>query len=126
MAYYPYYSNVSDTKKAEWNMDDEILKIIKQLKSFFIIYMNEWELKNAYFILRQLRMEIDAKLKPEEQKEAEKKMGKLERKRKEYLKNQKEKKGDFYGSCEEYYIFLNRLMKEHGLFFREKMEDEGL
>jgi len=126
MAYHPYYQSSSETKKAEWNMDDEILKIIKELKSLFIIYMNEWDLKNAYFILRQLRMEIDAKLKPDEQKEAESKMGELENKRREYLKNQKEKKGEFYRSCEKYYIFLNRLMKDHGLFFREKMEDEGL
>ena len=126
MVYYPYYKGSSEAKKAEWNMDDEILKIIRQLKSLFIIYINDWDLKNAYFILRQLRMEVDAKLSPEEQKEAEKKMEKLEDKRKEYLEEEKEKRGDFYSSCEKYYIFLNRLMKHHGLFFREKMEDEGL
>lgn len=114
------------TLKAEWNMDDEVLKIIKALKTAFIIYIKNWDLENAYFTLRQIRMEIDSKLKGKQQSTAKTKIDVLEKERMEYLKDMKTNKRKFYRLCEDYYIYLGRLMQEHGLYFREKIEDEGL
>lgn len=107
------------TLKAIWNMDEAILKTIHYLKTEFILKIHKWQLEEAYWTLRDIRMEIDSKLKGEEQKNAERKLRSLEKKRVEYLKNKKEKSGEFYIACEQYYLLLNRNMKIHGLYFRE-------
>ena len=107
------------TLKAVWNMDEAILKTIHYLKTEFILKIHKWELEEAYWTLRDIRMEIDSKLKDEEQKNAKKELEALEVKRKAYLRDNKGKKGEFYIACEQYYLLLNRYMKLHGLYFRE-------
>lgn len=107
------------TLKAVWNMDEAILKTISELKRGFIIKIHRWELEEAYWTLRDLRMEIDSKLKDKEQEKAKTELNNLEKTREDYLKDKKAKKGEFYVACEKYYLLLNRYMKVHGLYFRE-------
>lgn len=107
------------TLKAIWNMDEGILKSILFLKMTLIYQMQNWDLDRAYWTLRNIRMEIDSKLKSEEQKIAENKLKTLENTRREYLKDKRNKKREFYLALENYYVLLNRYMKAHGLYFRE-------
>jgi len=107
------------TLKTLWNMDDAVLKAICRLKLLFTFYMQMWKLDDAYWILRIMRAEMESKLKEEEQDTIEAEMEKLEQTRKNYL-IQKIKRGEFFLVLENYYILLNRLMKKHGLYFREK------
>ena len=99
-------------------MDDAVLKTISLLKTSFLIYLKEWELDRAYWILREIRAETESKFKEAEQKELEEDIKKLEDIRKKYLEN-KEKRGEFFIELEKFSIKLNRLMKKHGLYFRE-------
>lgn len=117
---------VFEEEKAVWNIDDEILKIIKDLKISFLNSLKEWKLEDAYWFLDLICTECDAKLKDDEQKDIENKLKELEDKRQEYSKNGKEKKGEFYFQLRTLYKTINRLMKEHGVWFREREEDVGL
>lgn len=122
---YKNYDSDSSTLKSEWNCDDAILKQILLAKYQFQKYLNSWDLNNAYFTLREIWSEIDAKFKKEEQDFCEETMDELECKRNEWIKNQKKIKGEFYHALQKVYMMLNRLMKKHGLYFREH-DDSGL
>jgi len=112
---------VDTVLKSIWNMDEAVLKAIYFLKLKFVNHLKDWELDSAYWTLRNIRMEVDSKLKSEEQEMVADDLEKLEKERNEYLKNPKDSKqrGEFYLQLESYYILLNRLMKRHGLYFRE-------
>jgi len=112
--------------KAVWNIDDEILKIIKDLKIVFLKSMKEWKLEDAYWFLDLICMECDAKLKTTEQKEIDNLLKILEKNREDFQKNGKEKSGEFYVNLRNLYKKINRLMKEHGIWFREFEDDVGL
>ena len=113
-----------DNLKAVWNMDEAVCRTIHSLKNAFILSMKDWNLENAYWTVRQIRMEAEAKFTDPEQKLCNKKLKELEKSRKECLKD-KEKRGELYLSLESYYVVLNRLMKKHALYFREQ-DDSGL
>ena len=118
------YKNYDDTLKAEWNMDDSILKSVLMLKYQFIESLKNWKLDDAYWVVRQIRMEVEAKFKDKEQKKLAQDILKLEILRTEYFKDKK-LRGKFYRCLEDFNIILNRLMKKHGLYFREH-DDSGL
>jgi len=107
------------TLKVVWNMDEAVLKSIHYLKVRFVFQMQNWDLDGAYWTIRNIRMEIDSKLKDKEQENVGTKLKEMEDQRKKYLKDKKNKKGEFYLTLENYYILLNRYMKQHGLYFRE-------
>jgi len=107
------------TLKTIWNMDEAVLKSIHCLKVKFIFLMERGEYEEAYWTLRHIRMEIDSKLKDEEQKNAEEKIKELEQSRRDFINNKNTETGKFCISLEVYYILLNRYMKKHGLYFRE-------
>ena len=125
MGYYNYQDE-SSSEKSVWNIDDEILKIIKDLKVMFLISMKDWKLENAYWYLDLMITECDAKLRDDEQKDIEKELIILEKNRRSYKGNGKEQVGEFYVGLKNLYKKLNRLMKEHGVWFREQDDDEGL
>ena len=125
MAYYNKYDSDSSTLKSEWNCDDAILKQILLAKYQFQKYLSSWDLNNAYFTLREIWSEIDAKFKAVEQEFCEETMNELEIKRNEWIKNQNKMKGEFYHALQKVYMLMNRLMKKHGLYFREH-DDSGL
>lgn len=118
-------SDYDTTLKSEWNMDDAVLKQILLLKYKFLNYLHTWDLNNAYFTLREVWSEVDAKFKPLEQEFCKETIDELEQKRNEWLSNQNKFKGEFYHAIQEVYIMFNRLMKKHGLYFREH-DDSGL
>lgn len=115
-----------ESDKAVWNIDDEILKIIKDLKVIFLMHMKDWRLEDAYWKLDLMCMECDAKLKKDERKEIESDLKILETNRQTFSKDGKEKAGEFYVNMRNLYKKLNRMMKEHGVWFREFEDDEGL
>lgn len=115
-----------EEQKAVWNIDDEILKIVKDLKIAFLLCMRQWNLEDAYWNLDLIYMEISAKFKEEEKKEVEGLFINLEKVRVIYLNDKKSKKGDFYINLRNLYKKINTLAKEHGLWFREEYDDEGL
>ena len=123
MAWKKDYSDT--TLKSEWNMDDAILKQILLLKHQFLSYLHIWDLNNSYFTLRELWSEVDAKLKPIEQEYCEETMNELEIKRNDWERNKNKMRGEFYHSLQQVYMLFNRLMKKHGLYFREH-DDSGL
>jgi len=112
---------VDYTAKAVWNMDEAVLKQIQLLKFIFIGHLHKWELESAYWTIRGIRMEVDAKLKDKEQENVEKELKELEMVRNTYLLNKTdaEKKGEYWYALEKFCILLNRLMKRHGVYFRE-------
>ena len=118
------YQSYDDTLKAEWNMDDSILKSVLMLKYQFIEAMKRWNLDGAYWIIRQIRMEVEAKFKEKEQIQLDEDILELEGLRNQFFKDKK-LKGKFYRGLENFMIILNRLMKKHGLYFREH-DDSGL
>ena len=65
--------------KTLWNMDEAVCKMVYSLKASFIISLKNWDLDNAYWTIRQLRMEIDSKLKPLEKEEVEKELKTIEK-----------------------------------------------
>ena len=130
-----------DTQKALWNFDGAELFLIFSIKQKIVEAFEEWDLETAYWKLRLLRGELDAKLKrgvnkivSEFEKRVKKKSNKIEKnvcdekmeqldeKYSEWNKivnpNNKEK-SDFYLALEEFYLYLSYLMKKHGLYFRE-------
>lgn len=125
-----------------WNFDGAELSLIFQIKAQAGFLLNEWNLEGAYWSLRNLRREIDAKLKREKGKkkkfeiivgEEKKQVEFNEKERVDYLlvelvnerdtfltsPQDNEDLSRFYLVLEEFYLLLSRLMKEHGLYFRE-------
>lgn len=115
-----------EDKKAIWNIDDEILKIIKELKLSFIISMKNWQLEDAYWFIDLICMECDAKLLDQEKLDIETQLKQLEAQRAEYNMSDKRTAGIFYVNLRDLYKKINWLMKEHGVWFRERDDDDGL
>jgi hypothetical protein len=124
MSYEDYNEGGAD--KAIWNMDDSVLKTLWYLKNLFIQQKQSWNLDKAYWTLRNIWMESEAKFNQKERDEIAKKINNLEKTRKEFVKDKTNYEGIFYVELEKTYIALNRLMKSNGMFFREGEDDEGL
>lgn len=128
---------MDESQQSVWNLDGAQLNLIFQIKYEASVYLTSWQLDQAYWRLRDLRREIDAKLnrtkrekqsiknpenKIEEREMTQKEMvdyllEELTRERDAYLEN--EDKSRFYLVLEEFYLLLSELMKEHGLWLRE-------
>lgn len=137
-----------ETIQSKWNFDGAELYEIFELKRTFISSIRNWDLETAFWTLRDLRREIDAKLKrktnvksfindeeenkqikkkdKEENKKTEKKhvddlIKGLDEDRMKFLSSNKTKedKTAFYIRLEEVYMELCFIMKQHGLYFRE-------
>ena len=125
---YKDYRISEETDKTIWNMDDAILKTIHNLKVAFILYLHRGDLENSYWIIRQIRMEVESKLKDEEQKTLKEDLKNLEEKRVIFTKDDKNyaKRSDYYIALEDVYMKLNKYMKKYGFFFREFEDTAGL
>jgi hypothetical protein len=136
-----------ETQKSIWNLDNIELSILFEIKVKIITALDSWNLEGAYWELRNLRRELDAKIgrvkerfegitleedrKEKEEKksksssekeEVDKKLKELEKTRNIYNSNDKKTekdKSEYYLALEELYMFLCFLMKKHGLYFRE-------
>lgn len=131
-----------EEQKAIWNVDGAQLYVIFQIKTEASIYLTNWDLEKAYWRLRDLRREIDAKLTRtkkqkyqiknnegdlEEQDLTQKEMvdmllDELTNERISFSNIEDKTPKDFsrfYLILEEFYMVLSELMKEHGLYLRE-------
>lgn len=129
-----------------FNFDGAQLYLIFQIKNAATISLSNWNLEDAYWKLRDLRREIDPILKivkPEKYKikdDTGEMMTKelteramvthlldiLQSERDIFLSSNgdKEDYSRFFIALEEFYLVLNRIMKERGLHLREG-EDAG-
>lgn len=132
---------MEDTQQSIWNFDGAELYVIFTIKKKINDDLTLWNLEDAYWGLRNLRRELDAKLKRKqkqiiEQFEEEHKkekdsqtekqkvdgwITKLDKAKEEYNNSARdnEDKTKFYLELEEIYMNLCHLMKVHGLYFRE-------
>lgn len=135
---------MAEDQQALWNVDGAQLFVIFQIKTEASIYLTNWNLEQAYWKLRDLRREVDAKLnrtKPEDCNIKIIKDGKPKIEKKKMTQKQKvdflldeltterqvfmgsarenEDYSRFYLVLEEFYMLLSELMKEHGLWLRE-------
>jgi hypothetical protein len=136
-----------DAQQAKWNFDGAEAEAIFALKASFINFMRVWRLDDAYWILRTIRMELDAKLSRGRNKAIEKMQEEMEERKEEDEKKKKltekeevdamlskvtnerntfnedptaqENKIIFFQVLEDFYMHLCYLMKKHGLYFRE-------
>jgi len=120
------YEDSNDEKKVIWNMDDEILKIIQELKRCFLRSLMDWNLEDTYWYLDLICTECDAKFTPKEQADIENKLKILEKLRQTSKNNGHKGAGEFYKELRNLYKEINRLMVSHGVWFRESDDDSGL
>lgn len=135
-------------QQALWNVDGAQLYVIFTIKTEASIALSTWDLETAYWKLRNLRREVDAKLRRDKKEdykfqrvkringkdmieEDTKKMSEKEavdylldmlgEERVAFLQSPQSdaELSRFYLALEEFYIFLSRLMKQHGLWLRE-------
>lgn len=107
-----------EKQKSEWNVDDEVLKMVCTLKFKFLYHIENWELEKAYWTLRLLDAEISPALKEAEQEIINKMINELEEIRKDSIT--KEEEGKFYSVLNEAYKKMNAFMIEAGWYFRRK------
>lgn len=127
MAYYRSYESSYETQ-AKWNMDDEVLKIVRDIKMSFLTNIKSWDLDNSYFDLVLFYAEIKAKFKDKEKVIFDKFFSDLEKSRDKFLKaNNTDKRklsSGLYAQILNVYSELNTLCKAHGLWFRESLDDD--
>ena len=112
-----------------WNFDGAELALVFEIKQEVIERLKNWDLEGAYWKLREFRAELDAKqykklkddAEPPEIKITRDLMGELEEQRNMFNStiHSNESISKFYSYLEAFYMYLCRLMKRHGLFFRE-------
>ena len=107
--------------KTIWNMDEQRLK---SLNTYMVLCEDSfscWDLNSLYTYLKAVRRIASAKFRKTELDDLDKKFEELEEiKRK--MDDDREDETDsvkFYNKADDIYLQLNRLMKTHGLFFRE-------
>ena len=108
--------------KSIWNLDDARLRTL----NYFMVLCDEafslWELNEIYSHLRSIRRIICAKINDVEFGKvtiAFKELEILKRTMNKGEKDYDKKVIEYYNKCDEIYISMSRLMKKHGLFFRE-------
>lgn len=129
-----------------WNADGAEFYILFEIKKKFVNALEIWDLKDSYWKIRMLRMELDASLKRGEQikylkdieekeiKEGKKKRHKTEKeeidRKMEFVDEawveysnlpnpSEEARSTFYQILEAFYMHLCYIMKKHRMYFRE-------
>jgi len=118
------YQDSNSDGKAVWNMDDEILKIIKDLKRCFLESMMHWKLEDAYWYIDLMCMECYAELNTTEQEKIDGELKKLEILRQTCKTNGNKNIGEFYKELRNLYKEINCLMVKHQVWFRKFEDDE--
>jgi len=129
---------MEDNLQSIYNFDAAELIMVYSFKADFVEHLTKWELEKAYWKLRDLRREIDAKfsrgskIKIEiegkdknaktEKEIMDDKMKSIDNKFNEYKSKRvpsEQDKANFYLILEEFYMELCYTMKKHGIYFRE-------
>ena len=103
-------------------MDEQRLKSLNQYMLLVEDAFVNWDLENIYIYLKSIRRIASGKFKKPEMSDLDEMFQKLEKiKRKMDAERiiKKEDSVEYYNQSDEIYVKLNRLMKSHGLFFRE-------
>lgn len=134
-----------DGTESIWNLDDAEFSVLFQIKLKFVSSLLKWDLEGAYWAVRTLRMELDAKLRrgetsrylakiEEEKRKLGKKIARTEKKQVDegmkFLDEERmiflnkpvpsfEDKSRFYIVLEDFYMSLCFIMKKHRMYFRE-------
>ncbi len=108
--------------KTIWNMDEARLK---SLNTYMVLCEDSfacWDLNNLYIYLKSIRRVISGKITRKQLEELDKKFESLEKIKRKMDDDGNDDESDsvrFYNKSDDIYVDLNRLMKAHGLFFRE-------
>jgi len=133
-----------EQQNSSWNIDGLEHQLIFNLKSSIVYKLKNWDLDLAYWDLRLMRAEIDAKFSRgnkskielesemdkrelEKNKESEKQqvdrlMKELQEYRDKYVSlsvPNDHQKGEFFILLETFYMHLCFLMKVHGMYFKD-------
>ncbi len=110
------------TAKTVWNMDEARMRQIDR----YLIAAEEcflsWDLESLYSYLNQVRRIAAGKFKETEYDDLGKIMGEIEYFRRALdidSPHYDNYKIQIFNLCDKYYVELNRLLKKHGVYFRE-------
>ena len=114
---------VDFTAKTVWNMDESRMKAVDYYLSLCETAFINWNLEELYIYLKQVRRMISGKISEEQFKKCDDMLQDMEKIRRSInIDNEQEtkkKKSELYEKADELYVYLNRLMKKHGMFFKE-------
>jgi len=122
-----FKKNNSDYKEKEskWNIEDARHKSVDYFLKLCEMNLMRWNLDEAYWALREVKIMIIPKFEEKEIKMVNKNLKELEERRQNWL-NKKISDGNFRLALEEFYELLNMLMVEHDMYFREEKAILGL
>ena len=126
---YNYNDSDENGSGTVWNFDDAEAQLMFNIKKEFISCLLDWDLEGAFWKLKTLITESDALLLDTEKERLEKNLKELSNVRNEYnslVFAEAEDKGNYYLILEELYKQVCIMIKEHGLYFRERDDDRGL
>lgn len=125
MGYKNYQSSFEE--QAKWNMDQEVLKVVIDIKMSFLTNLKNWKLEDAYFDLLLFYSEVKAKFSEEQKEELDELFSKLNKKRNEFNKSSTVQKkmmiSEYFPLFSDLYSELNTVCKVNGLWFRESAYD---
>lgn len=125
MGYKNYQSSFEE--QAKWNMDQEVLKVVIDIKMSFLTNLKNWKLEDAYFDLLLFYSEVKAKFSEEQKEELDELFSKLNKKRNEFNKSSTAQKkmmiSEYFPLFSDLYSELNTVCKVNGLWFRESAYD---
>ena len=126
---YKDYSNQEENEGTKWNFDDSEFQFIFELKVAFASHLQNWELEKAFWKLKLLYMECYPLLDDTEKEQTDISFTDLDTIRNNYnsMSDQTEAvKGEYYIALEEIYKRVCQSVKEHGGYFRENKDYDGL
>lgn len=125
MGYKNYQSSFEE--QAKWNMDQEVLKVVIDIKMSFLTNLKNWKLEDAYFDLLLFYSEVKAKFSEEQKEELDQLFSELNKKRNEFNKSSTAQKkmmiSEYFPLFSNLYSELNTVCKVNGLWFRESAYD---
>lgn len=125
MGYKNYQSSFEE--QAKWNMDQEVLKMVIDIKMSFLTNLKNWKLEDAYFDLLLFYSEVKAKFSEEQKEELDQLFSELNKKRNEFNKSSTAQKkmmiSEYFPLFSNLYSELNTVCKVNGLWFRESAYD---
>lgn len=111
--------------QSEWNFDGAQLFYLFTLKTNAASLLDSWKLEESYWAIRAFNREIDAKLKDSERTKIIEHLNEIADLRNKYIQLRQVNHSDraaYYIVLESLYIYLCRLLKAHGLYYREKAD----
>ena len=112
-------------KESKWNIEDARHKSVDYFLKLCEIHLINWNLDEAYWALREVKIISIPKFDEDEVNEINTALNELEKTRKKWL-NKEISDGIFRIALENFYELLNILMVKHDMYFREERKILGL